>query len=115
MHYVCERCATTFKAPGHLKEHLRQTVACSVSKSKVPEDAGFDLETEKRLRSRKKIEGQTEADKWTHMYQLLFPYASAQCTPSPCMCAETPTPPLLVVMKSRFQARVWTLLTVGRG
>ncbi|CAK7203643.1 hypothetical protein SEUCBS139899_006381 [Sporothrix eucalyptigena] len=83
MHYVCERCSTTFKAPENLKEHLRQQVACSVSAFKVPEDSGFDLETEKKLRSRKKIDGQTEVDKWLHMFQLLFPDASSQYSPSP--------------------------------
>ncbi|CAK7215182.1 hypothetical protein SBRCBS47491_002396 [Sporothrix bragantina] len=96
MHYVCERCSTTFKAPENLKEHLRQPVACCVSAFKVPEDAGFDLETEKRLRSRKKIDGQTEIDKWTHMFQLLFPDASAQYTPSPFVdysIQEDPYPP----------------------
>ncbi|CAK7235749.1 hypothetical protein SCUCBS95973_009372 [Sporothrix curviconia] len=83
MHYVCERCSATFKAPGNLKKHLRQPVACSVSPFKVPEDAGFDSETEKKLRSRKKIDGQTEVEKWDHMFQLLFPNASAHRTPSP--------------------------------
>ncbi|CAK7273973.1 hypothetical protein SEPCBS57363_005924 [Sporothrix epigloea] len=83
MHYVCERCSQTFKAPEPLREHQRQTRACDVSKSGVPEDAGFDLQTEKKLRSRKKIDGQTEADKWSHMYQLLFSSGSAQYMPSP--------------------------------
>ncbi|CAK7269551.1 hypothetical protein SEPCBS119000_003625 [Sporothrix epigloea] len=83
MHYVCERCSQTFKAPESLREHVRQSAACNLSEYGVPEDAGFDLQTEKKLRSRKKIDGQTEADKWAHMYQLLFSSGSAQYMPSP--------------------------------
>ncbi|KAL1894893.1 hypothetical protein Sste5346_005580 [Sporothrix stenoceras] len=55
----------------------------SVHRVNVPEDAGFDLEIEKKLRSRKKIDGQNESDKWTHMYRLLFPSYKDKTTPSP--------------------------------
>ena len=84
MHYVCDRCSTTFKVQENLREHLRQEIACAVSTCSVPEDAGFDLEIEKKLRSRKKIDGQNESDKWTHMYRLLFPSYKDRMTPSPC-------------------------------
>ncbi|OAA60253.1 Zinc finger, C2H2 [Niveomyces insectorum RCEF 264] len=83
MHYVCERCSSTFKLPEHLRKHLRQEEPCSVSPRLVPEDVGFDQEIEKKLRSRKKIDGQTEQDKWIHMFRLLFPSFKDGPTPSP--------------------------------
>ncbi|EPE08398.1 hypothetical protein F503_01181 [Ophiostoma piceae UAMH 11346] len=83
MHYVCDRCSKTFKIQENLREHLRQEVACMVSPRSVAEDAGFDAEIEKRLRSRKKIEGQNEVDKWNHMFRILFPSFNTKQPPSP--------------------------------
>lgn len=84
IHHVCDRCSSTFKVQSQLRAHLRQEVACPVSPRSVAEDAGFDLEMEKKLRSRKKIEGQTESDKWRHMFRMLFPSFKDRPTPSPC-------------------------------
>lgn len=50
----------------------------------MPEDVGFGQDVEKKLRSRKKIEGQTEWDKWVHMFRILFPSFRDKATPSPC-------------------------------
>ncbi|KIH93727.1 hypothetical protein SPBR_04296 [Sporothrix brasiliensis 5110] len=97
MHYVCDRCSTTFKLQENLREHLRQEVACAVSTCSVAEDTGFDLEIEKKLRSRKKIDCQNESDKWTHMYRLLFPSYRDKNTPSPYVDYSLRDEPLVAI------------------
>ncbi|EFX01978.1 hypothetical protein CMQ_5049 [Grosmannia clavigera kw1407] len=83
IHIACDRCASTFPNRDELRDHLRQQTPCKVSVRKVAEDAGFGIETEKRLRSRKKLEGDSESDKWAHMFRILFPSYEGKPTPSP--------------------------------
>jgi hypothetical protein len=74
----CERCCSTFETSAELKEHSKSPTPCNPSDGLEVE--GYDYEQERLLRLRKR--GQTEPEKWTEMYRVLFP--SDLEIPSPC-------------------------------
>ena len=79
--HQCLRCKTLFVSQEELEIHTVATEACEVKISGPVE--GFNQQTEKQLRSRKKdFPGQTGAEKWMSIYKVLFP--GEQLPQSPC-------------------------------
>jgi hypothetical protein len=68
-----------FKNQEELEAHARLTISCELQ-AYNPVD-GISSEVKEQLRSRKKTPGQSEADRWRDIYQLLFPGTPV---PSPC-------------------------------
>ena len=65
---------------GVLDEHILALEGCEPNRVNLAE--GITTDIEKKLRSRKKTHRhQTEAERWTEIYQTLFPGAAL---PNPC-------------------------------
>jgi hypothetical protein len=81
-HFVhqCQRCKTVFDSQDNLDAHIEATEGCR-ARVDQPVD-GITRKIKERLQSRKKAyPGQTEADRWGEVYQVLFPNEEV---PSPC-------------------------------
>ncbi|KAM0234075.1 hypothetical protein ACHAP5_010176 [Fusarium lateritium] len=76
----CKRCFSIVKTEKQLELHLRQEKACEVLHP-PREMPGIDAETKERLKSRQGIQHNSEEERWTRMYKILFPLA--QQVPSP--------------------------------
>ena len=77
---TCHRCSLEFQSDAALKEHSKLLIPCNVAEA--GEAQGYDNDQERKLRSRKRPPGQTEADKWKEMFRILFP--DDREIPSPC-------------------------------
>ncbi|PMD53503.1 uncharacterized protein K444DRAFT_541329 [Hyaloscypha bicolor E] len=75
----CPRCCQQFESQEELQAHSRLAVSCELQPCR--EQEGITADVEKQLKSRKKTSaGQSEADRWREIYQILFP---GEPVPSP--------------------------------
>ncbi|KAH8902521.1 hypothetical protein BR93DRAFT_246465 [Coniochaeta sp. PMI_546] len=80
--HSCFRCKSTFKTEAELYDHQISETPCAVV-SKTTEEEGCTEEQQRLLKARTKYTTTaTEADKWRHMYSVLFPGVGV--VPSPC-------------------------------
>ncbi|KAI0379121.1 hypothetical protein F5Y04DRAFT_283207 [Hypomontagnella monticulosa] len=78
----CPRCDTKFDSDVSLEKHMRQNPPCDNKVKQVKE--GIDSTAEKLLRSRnKEFNSKTEEEKWSHIYNVLFPADNPRDQPSP--------------------------------
>jgi hypothetical protein len=85
----CRRCYTTFASESLLTEHSRATDGCE-KRDAIPMD-GFNKDQERALKCRKAMfQANTEAEKWKHVYLILFPDAVLGEIPSPCKLDLSP-------------------------
>ncbi|KAI1811529.1 hypothetical protein GGS20DRAFT_579026 [Poronia punctata] len=78
----CPRCQEPFACDKALQDHLRADEPCK--KRNMVLEEGIDLDTEKKLRERKKHNSsETETQRWKDIYLLLFPSADRDAIPSP--------------------------------
>ncbi|KAJ3571466.1 hypothetical protein NPX13_g5369 [Xylaria arbuscula] len=76
------KCYSSFGDDKELQAHLRADEPCK--KSDIAPEEGIDMDTERKLRERKRHNsGQTETQRWTEIYLLLFPSADRNAIPSP--------------------------------
>jgi hypothetical protein len=76
----CPRCCQQFESQEELQAHSRLAVSCELQP--CGEREGITADVEKQLKSRKKKSpGQSEADRWREIYQILFP---GESVPLPC-------------------------------
>ncbi|KAJ8067322.1 hypothetical protein OCU04_004675 [Sclerotinia nivalis] len=69
--FQCQRCKRLFSNQEEVNDHLKQEVACELSKD-VQED-GITNEIVEKLRSKKKTHrSQSEEDRWKEMYRIIF-------------------------------------------
>jgi hypothetical protein len=78
----CARCGRQFDTEAAMQKHSKEPVPCQVSEAE--EADGYSKEQEKQLRGRKKPPNQTEEDRWTEMFRILFPNDDHASMPSPC-------------------------------
>ncbi|KAI1779359.1 hypothetical protein F4818DRAFT_438136 [Hypoxylon cercidicola] len=80
---VCPRCDSQIDSEYSLENHMTQNPPCEVTRPKIFRE-GVDSTTEKLLRSRNRdFSKKTEADKWRHVYAILFPADDPSDLPSP--------------------------------
>ncbi|KAN0104089.1 hypothetical protein V8E51_009834 [Hyaloscypha variabilis] len=78
--HQCQRCKDVFVSEEELDIHIEAEEGCN-SKTTEPVE-GITLKMKEKLRSRKKAyPGQTEAERWKEIYQILFP---GEAVPDPC-------------------------------
>jgi hypothetical protein len=78
---MCQRCKGVFDSEESLDQHIEGIEGCQSNVS-IQAVEGIDRKLEAQLRCRKKtFAGQTQADRWKEMYQILFP---GEVVPSPC-------------------------------
>ena len=78
--FPCPRCKVLFKDQDAVNRHVIQPKSCEVRD--IEHADGVTMEIVAKLRSKKKTQqGHTEADRWKHIYRLLFPN---EMIPSPC-------------------------------
>ncbi|KAB5549550.1 hypothetical protein GE09DRAFT_177063 [Coniochaeta sp. 2T2.1] len=85
-HPYCQRCHATFTDHKILEQHLQAETPCTVRKGPLGHQ-GITPEQRARLKSRRKTNrdaNQSEAEKWTDLYTLLFPEVLKEEIPSPC-------------------------------
>ncbi len=68
----CHRCQQPFDGERTLIEHSQADVPCEKRTEPCETIEGCSKEQESQLRCRKKRPGQSEEDKWTQMYRVLF-------------------------------------------
>lgn len=68
---TCGRCNAEFGTDKEMREHSRLPIPCDIVETASPE--GFDNDQERQLKIRKRPAGQTEVERWTEMYRILFP------------------------------------------
>jgi hypothetical protein len=68
----CHRCQQPFDGEGALIDHSQADVPCEKRAERGEVIEGCSKEQESQLRCRKKRGTQSEEDKWTHMYRILF-------------------------------------------
>ena len=89
----CPRCYTNFTTKAALDEHQRARVTCELREQQPGEN--ITKEQEELLRKRSKNDcSQGEEDKWTEVYQILFPGDPE--VPSPCQLHPVASPTKLV-------------------
>jgi hypothetical protein len=79
---TCPRCGRGYDDDDALRKHSKDPVPCEVGEA--VEEYGYSKEQERQLKSRKGIMGQTQPQKWTVMYRVLFPEDEVESIPSPC-------------------------------
>ena len=78
--HQCQRCKDVFNSQDDLDTHVEAIQACEVKPDQAVD--GITNKIKERLQSRKKAyPGQTEANRWGEVYQVLFPNEEV---PSPC-------------------------------
>ena|ERR1700761_9646544 len=85
----CNRCLTVFGNNESLNDHTNRSIACLPVDSES--DAGvarINKQKEMILRYFIGLGGKTEFDKWTQLYQFLFPEVSD--IPDPCIIVPFP-------------------------
>lgn len=79
--HECQRCKGLFKSSAELDTHIEAIAGCEARPFMGPCE-GITSKVKKRLQCRKKaFPGQSEADRWKDIYQILFPNEEL---PSPC-------------------------------
>lgn len=79
---VCPRCDTQTESEISLEVHMRQDPPCAKRPKQLRE--GINSTTEKLLRSRNRdFTKKSEAEKWRHVYTILFPADDLNDLPSP--------------------------------
>lgn len=76
----CLRCGKIMKSEVDLGMHQRQADICAIQHFELPE--GFNKEQEEKLRKRRRYE--SEEEKWSDMYLILFPDEDGDLIPLPC-------------------------------
>ncbi|KAI1459618.1 hypothetical protein F4805DRAFT_419639 [Annulohypoxylon moriforme] len=79
----CVRCYTAFKTDADRDAHMRSQDQCEV-KERPARTHGFDPSQRDQLKSRPKgYKQMSEAQKWCHVYMILFPETAIEDIPSP--------------------------------
>jgi hypothetical protein len=79
--FRCNRCLEDLKTESGLANHQRAEQTCEIKPAEIEE--GISVTQEQALKSRKKTgKTQSEEEKWTEMYKIVFPEHSI--IPSPC-------------------------------
>ncbi|KAI1859822.1 hypothetical protein JX265_010271 [Neoarthrinium moseri] len=79
----CVRCYTAFKTDADRDAHMRSEEQCMI-KERPARMHGFDPSQKDKLKSRPKgYKQMSEAQKWCHVYKILFPETEVAEIPSP--------------------------------
>lgn len=80
----CRRCYMSFETDMDYDAHMRSTDRCE-NRPPPEQTDGFNAMQKNRLRSRPKgYKSMSEAQKWRHVYLILFPETRESDIPSPC-------------------------------
>ena len=80
----CQRCYLRFESMDDLREHSRSRDACPLRPPPANAPVGINDHQETQLKRRALFSGLTEVEKWTKMYQILFPDEVETIIPNPC-------------------------------
>jgi Zn-finger nucleic acid-binding protein len=78
--YQCQRCKDVFANDDELDSHIEADRGCNTKPTEHVD--GITKKMKEQIQCRKKaFPGQTEAERWKQIYQILFP---DEAVPSPC-------------------------------
>ena len=80
----CQRCYLRFESVSELGEHARSRDACPLRPPPANTPVGINEHQEMQLKRRTLFSGLTEVEKWTKVYQILFPDEDESMIPPPC-------------------------------